>query len=132
MREQWSNRVGKQYMSSPPARLVRTMSACSLKTRRAPSRHCRDARVYGHTTTAMHDMRTPPPPVPPLGCFGCDQCARAGRWDRGAVLLEKMKANPATPPDARTYASLIDACAKDDNWEGGLFFLAEMQEMGIA
>ena len=31
-----------------------------VKTRRAPSRHCRDARVYGHTTTAMHDMSTPP------------------------------------------------------------------------
>ena len=28
----------------------------SVKTRRAPSRRCRDARVYGHTTTAMHDM----------------------------------------------------------------------------
>ena len=29
-----------------------------------PSRHCRDARVYGHATTAMHDiMRTPPPPL---------------------------------------------------------------------
>ena len=31
--------------------------ACSVKTRRAPSRrHCRGARVYGHTTTAMHAM----------------------------------------------------------------------------
>ena len=39
------------------------MSAWSVKTRRAPSRHCRhcrDARVYGHTTTAMHDTSTPP------------------------------------------------------------------------
>ena len=27
-----------------------------MKTRRAPFRHCRDARVYGHTTTATHDM----------------------------------------------------------------------------
>ena len=36
------------------------MSAWSVKTRRAPSRHCRDARVYGHTTTAMPDMTTPP------------------------------------------------------------------------
>ena len=37
------------------SRLVQAMSAWSVKTRRAPSRHCRDARVYGHTTTAMHD-----------------------------------------------------------------------------
>ena len=28
--------------------------AWSVKHRGAPSRRCRDARVYGHTTTAMH------------------------------------------------------------------------------
>ena len=50
------------------SRLVQGMSAWSVKTRRAPSRHCRDARVYGHTTTAMHDMNgSPPPPTP--SCF---------------------------------------------------------------
>ena len=27
--------------------------------KRAPSRHCREARVYGHMTAAMHDMSTP-------------------------------------------------------------------------
>ena len=27
----------------------------------APSRHSRDGRVYGHTTTAMHKLSTPPP-----------------------------------------------------------------------
>ena len=33
------------------------MPAWSVETRRAPpSRHCRGARVYGHTTTAMHDL----------------------------------------------------------------------------
>ena len=44
------------------------MSDWSVKTRHAPSRHCRDARVYGHTTTAMHEIEyispieyTPPP-----------------------------------------------------------------------
>ena len=36
------------------------MSAWSVKPRCAPSRHCTDARVYGHTTTAMHDVSTPP------------------------------------------------------------------------
>ena len=40
------------------SRLVQqAMPAWSAKTRRA--RHCRDATVYGHTTTAMHDMSTP-------------------------------------------------------------------------
>ena len=47
------------------SRLVQAMSAWSVKTRRAPSRHCRDARVYGHTTTAMHDMSTLPPTPSP-------------------------------------------------------------------
>ena len=42
------------------SRLVQAMSFCSATTRRAPSRHYRDARVYGHTTTAMHDMSTTP------------------------------------------------------------------------
>ena len=47
------------------------------KTRRAPSEHCRHARVYGHTTMAMHEMSTvtlsPPHPfiffttLPPTG-----------------------------------------------------------------
>ena len=48
------------HVTRPPPhgalRLVQAMSAWSVKTRRAPSRHCRDSRVYGHTTTAMHDM----------------------------------------------------------------------------
>ena len=37
------------------SRLGLAMYAWSVKTRRAPSRHCKGARIYGHTTTAMHD-----------------------------------------------------------------------------
>ena len=44
------------------SRLVQEMSAWLVKARRAPYRHSRDARVYGHTTTAMHKLSTPPPP----------------------------------------------------------------------
>ena len=61
-------------------RLVQALSAWSMKTRHAPFRHCSDARVYGHTTTSMHEIGyiapieyTPPPyhhhhqtPPPPL------------------------------------------------------------------
>ena len=36
-----------------------------VKIRRAPSRHNRDARAYGHTTTGMHQLSTPPSPLPP-------------------------------------------------------------------
>ena len=51
------------------SRLVQSIFSWWVKTRGAPSRHCRDARVCGHTTTAMHNMRTHPPPrarPPPL------------------------------------------------------------------
>ena len=40
------------------SRLVQAMSAWLAKTRRAPSRHSRDARVNGHTTTAMRKLST--------------------------------------------------------------------------
>ena len=42
------------------SRLVQAMSAW-LKARRPSSRHSRDARVYGHATTAMHKLSTPHP-----------------------------------------------------------------------
>ena len=42
--------------------VVQAVSAWSVKTRRVPSRHCRDATVYGRVTTTMHHMITPPPP----------------------------------------------------------------------
>ena len=53
------------------SRLVQAMSTWLVKTRRAPSRHRRDARVHGHKTAAMHKLSTPPaslspsPPHPP-------------------------------------------------------------------
>ena len=43
------------------SRLAQAMSAWLVKARRAPSRHSRDARAYGHTTTAMHKLSTPSP-----------------------------------------------------------------------
>ena len=43
------------------SRLVQALSAWLMKTRCAPSRHSRDARVYGHTTAVMHKLSFPPP-----------------------------------------------------------------------
>ena len=59
------------------SRVVLAMSAWSVKTRRAPSRHCKDARVYGHTTTAMHDNEYAPPPP-----------RRPGRFSARQILIE--------------------------------------------
>ena len=42
------------------SRLAQAMPAWSMKYQRAPSRHCSDVRVYGHTTSAMHDTSIPP------------------------------------------------------------------------
>ena len=77
------------------------MSAWLGKTRRAPSRHSRGARVCCHTTTAMHKLSTPPPfprrfifPMPcrhkqngdPLQrCHRCSQSNGGDRHGLGAV-----------------------------------------------
>ena len=45
------------------SRLVQAMSAWSVETRRAPSRRCGDARVDGHTTTAVRDIEFTPLPL---------------------------------------------------------------------
>ena len=55
------------------SRLVLAMSAWSVKTRRAPSWHCRDARVYGHTTTAMHMIMSTHLHTP--SCSRCQKCS---------------------------------------------------------
>ena len=47
------------------SRLVQAMSAWSVKTLRGPSRQCRDARVYGHTTTTVHDNEHTHTPLAP-------------------------------------------------------------------
>ena len=49
--------------TSRRVRLVQAMPAWLVKTGRAPSRHSRHARVYGPTTTAMHNLSTPPLPL---------------------------------------------------------------------
>ena len=53
-------RHGARRTPRGASRLVQAVSAWSVKTRRAPSRRCRDARVYGHATTAMHDSEYTP------------------------------------------------------------------------
>ena len=53
-----------QHRTPPGASpLAQSTFAWSVIARRVPSRHCRDARVYDHTTTAMHHMSTTPPPL---------------------------------------------------------------------
>ena len=67
-----------------------------------------------------------------FGAGGGVQCARTGKWDRGAEILERMKGSPCAPPDARTYAKVIEACAKGEQWEQAIRYLDEMREVGIS
>ena len=74
------------------------MSACSVKTRRALFRHCRDGRVYGHTTTTMHDNESPPPAPPSRpqteSLFSGSASVGFEPW-RSQLLLERVAALPA-------------------------------------
>ena len=65
------------------SRFQQAMSAWSVKTRRAPSRHYKDARVSCHTTTAVHEIEdispteyTPPPPATVLTLEGIFKAGR--------------------------------------------------------
>ena len=96
------------------SRLVQAMSAWSVNTRRAPSR---DARVYGHTTTAMHKLSTPPPtlpcpPLPPASALRPSQqnvamqlvhaAIRAGSMDDISVVVVTFQATEdKSPPGSR-------------------------------
>ena len=59
------------------SRLLPVMSAWSVKTRRAPSRHCRDARVHVHATTALHDDDFTPHAPSRKGCLVNGQMTKA-------------------------------------------------------
>ena len=70
------------------SRSVQAMSALLVKTRRAPPRHSRDARIYGHTTTAMHKLGTPPPHVARF----CDKSIYSLMFDKkGGNIIDKLK-----------------------------------------
>ena len=67
-----------------------------VKTRRAPSRHCRDARGCDHTTTVMHDNDYTPPCPRPLQVR--TKAQRLSEWENmtdkqktAVTELEKLK-----------------------------------------
>ena len=81
------------------SRLVQSMSAWLVKIQCAPSRHSRDARVYGHTTTAMHKLRTPPPiPLPPLSRMQASSPLHIGECGSttGKALTGQLHDAPST------------------------------------
>ena len=89
--------------------LVHATSAWSVKTRRAPSQHRTDARVYGRTTTAMHDIEyTPPIPLRSGrkgGCFFFCTLLRHG----GAVYPNNV---PEKEPKRCPWYALCMGCGR--------------------
>ena len=84
------------------ARLVQAMSAWSVKSRRDPSRHCRNAKVYGRKTTAMHNMSTPLPPP----CHGMELCSREVQLANRKLMRVCCCLEPHTPNTMQNSSSI--------------------------
>ena len=81
------------------SRWVQAMSAWSVKARRNLSRHCEDARLYGHTTKAGHAwIRSTPCTSPPPPSYWYRSRHENSRVDekclvylRGATIVQLQK-----------------------------------------
>ena len=102
--------VGFPPPPPPASRLVmQAMPAWSVKTRRGPSRHCGDARVYGniYDYTGMHNRTTLPPTPsvcpPSLHPLYPSVAARqfGGHRYRGGQS-QRQPTDYDPPPDVRT------------------------------
>ena len=98
------------------SRVVLAMSAWSVKTRRAPSRHCRVVRVYGRMTTAMHDLRTPPPGVwrstflhTGLGVGSCVHCQKTTWYVLWVHMSFHLHVTRRTPHGALRLVQAVSA-----------------------
>ena len=72
------------------------MSVWSVTTRRAPSFFCRDARVCGHTTTAMHEIEYTP----------------RVRWLQGWINHAVQCREPLVPPLPRPCPAQYNSLAR--------------------
>ena len=95
------------------------MSAWSVKARRTLSRHYRDERAYGHTTTAMPDMSTHTPYHSMIlmakgreegrtrtsyrACFSAEYRAVSRKRSRGRRV--RLGSNPRFPADRGRHTS---------------------------
>ena len=88
------------------SRLVQATSAWLVKTRRAPSRHCRGAKVNGHATTVMHKLSTRPLPSRTIfqaGFVDNEETAQRRtmrlRTDIGGIIHTPPLSSCTSPPD---------------------------------
>ena len=88
------------------SRLVQAVSSWSVKTGRAPSRHFRGARVYGHTATATHDMVTPLPLIPrvtqlmadKMRLYAGDEDVDLEELERALTIVRRKMTDPESFP----------------------------------
>ena len=133
------------------SRLMQAMSAWLVKTRRAPCRHNRDARVYVHTTTTMHKLSThlaphPPSPLQPTGIdssYSLNPPSPSARkpksnrrrlQDDGSGNITRSATSPPPPPQptagmAPRVATAAEAWPDDD--ESAPLMWADVVSVGI-
>ena len=90
------------------------LSAWSVKTRCAPSRHCRDARVYGHTTMAIHETSTPRAPPSLLLRFTAASNAR-GSIDHHTRPVRPKACMNAPPSPVESASQLLKLQTRGGN-----------------
>ena len=81
----------------------------SVKTRRTPSRHYKDAGVHGHKTAAMHDMSTPP--TPNLRPHGVILFIAPHKRDFPGSMLCPTSAISCLTPVSYTHLTLPTICS---------------------
>ena len=80
------------------------MSLRSVETRRAPCRHCWDARVNGPKTTAVHDTTTPPRTSTTVS-----KCLQT--W-KSVLFLHQRQAVISTPPPTSRWINEGQCCSQ--------------------
>ena len=95
------------------SRLVHAMSAWSVKTRRAPSRHCRDARVYGHRLRPCMTICTPSLPPRSMQAM-CAWSVKTRRTPSRQCRDARVYSHTTTPmydmstPPSKNFQRIID------------------------
>lgn len=55
----------------------------------------------------------------------------SGKWEHAVAIFDRMKRSEDARPDQRSYACIISACGKGENWEMAVSYLQDMLNSGI-
>ena len=105
-------------------RLLQAVPSWLAKTRRAPSVHSRGARVYGHTTTAMHKLPSPPQHGTIVSRVA-HTFPRAGAVSPWALPQGKLASNGSDFPRTSVLGLRLVRCLAGCGVEPGLLLLGQ-------